>query len=160
VQITGGWKNAPNILSPPELNCPPRDSFFLTDKLAWMICSSSVSIKGGKSTCSNQSSPEQPDHLTSQILKMLGWLTKIGRGWSRAPVFPVKSVCWQTLSPLRKVKLTENRTLSEVEASLLSGVYILRLRSGSSWSYFSEQTQHLKSNNRTVIQFTGNLPFK
>jgi len=36
------------------------------------------------------------------------------------------------LSPLRKVNLTENRTLSEVEVSLLSGVCMLRLRSGSS----------------------------
>jgi len=35
------------------------------------------------------------------------------------------------LSLLRKVNLTENRTLSEVEVSLLTGVCILRLRSGS-----------------------------
>jgi len=35
------------------------------------------------------------------------------------------------LSLLRKFNLTENRTLSEVEVSLLTGVCILRLHSGS-----------------------------
>ena len=35
------------------------------------------------------------------------------------------------MSPLRKGNLTGNRTLSEVEVSLLTGICILRLRSGS-----------------------------
>jgi hypothetical protein len=37
-----------------------------------------------------QSSPEQSDPLTWLIVKLILWSTKIGRGWSRTPVFPDK----------------------------------------------------------------------
>ena len=43
----------------------------------------------------------------------------------------VKSFEIECMSLLRNVKLPENRTLSEVEVSLITGVCILRLRSGS-----------------------------
>jgi hypothetical protein len=41
----------------------------------------------GKNARFDQSSPEQNDHLTLLIVKKILWSTKIGRGWSRTPVF-------------------------------------------------------------------------
>jgi len=43
----------------------------------------------GKNARFDQSSPEQNDHLALLIVKKILWSTKIGRGWSRTPVFPV-----------------------------------------------------------------------
>jgi len=45
---------------------------------------------------------------------------------------------WYSFSPLRKGIFKENRTLSEVEVSYLTGDCILQFRSGSNRSDFSE----------------------
>jgi len=58
----------------------------------------------GKTGVLDQSSPEQNDHLTLLIVKKILWSAKIGRGWSRTPVFPEKYHERQKDCPFCEVK--------------------------------------------------------
>ena len=51
----------------------------------WYRCA-----QGGKNSYIDLPSPEPPYHLICQIVNGIRWSNKIGRGWSRIPIFPLK----------------------------------------------------------------------
>jgi len=61
-------------------------SFFF---LANLLLGKVIKIQGGPAGHFDQSSPEQSDHLSLLIDKKMWWSTKIGRGWSGTPIFPM-----------------------------------------------------------------------